>query len=125
MNLLEYQAKRLLRMSDVPTPNSWLLAKDGVAKEPLEYPVVLKSQVPVGGRGKAGGIIVVHDDDERLKAFAKLMDLSIKGYRPTRIFAEQVIEPKRELYLSLRINRDARQLEWLVSNNGSGYRGKC
>lgn len=118
MNLLEHAAKSLLADHGVPTPRSWLVDTTRQIPEGVAYPVVAKSQVPVGGRGKAGGIVAINSDAELPKVLDKLFALDIKGHLPEAILLEESLAPERELYLSLQINRDLRRVEWLASPLG-------
>ena len=82
MRLLEYQAKELFKEFGIKTPPS-VSSKDiekgrKDAKE-LGYPFVIKVQVPVGGRGKAGGIQKCNSDDEFELKYPQLLNMSIKG----------------------------------------------
>ena len=118
MNLLEHHAKALLTDCGAPVPRSWLIRPDSAVSSDIEYPVVAKSQVPVGGRGKAGGIIMTNTAAELVGAVEKLFTLEIKGYKPKAILLEEQLGADRELYLSLQLNRDTRRVEWLASPNG-------
>jgi succinyl-CoA synthetase beta subunit len=118
MNLLEHHAKALLAEHGLPTPHSWLVRSTDALPEDVKYPVVAKSQVPVGGRGKAGGIVSVDSASELSGTIEKILALDIKGHRPTAVLLEEKLSTERELYLSLRLNRDTRTVEWLASPNG-------
>ena len=118
MNLLEHDAKALLRHHDVPVPRSWLVSAPNEIPENTAYPVVVKSQVPVGGRGKAGGIVVVEKQADLESAIKKVFGLEIKGYKPSAVLLEEQLVITRELYLALRLNRDTRSVQWLVSPQG-------
>lgn len=118
MNLLEYQAKTLLKENGITVPKSWLVQSASVMPIDVSYPVVAKSQVPVGGRGKAGGIVKVPSADTLVQTVETIFALSIKGHRPRAVLLEEEILATRELYLSLRLNRDERCFEWLVSSKG-------
>lgn len=118
MNLLEHHAKTLLAEHGLPVPHSWLIRQGESLPENILYPVVAKSQVPVGGRGKAGGIISVEAEHELASILEKIFALDIKGHTPSAVLLEERLVAKRELYLSLRLNRDTRQIEWLASSNG-------
>ena len=69
MNLFEYQGKRLYKDFSIPTPKSIFVStiSDISVDHGLTYPVVVKAQVQVGGRGKAGGIKIAKDFDELTK----------------------------------------------------------
>lgn len=118
MNLLEHHAKGLLAEHGLPVPKSWLVRPDESAPSSITYPVVAKSQVPVGGRGKAGGIVSVDSDQELSPAVERILALEIKGHRPSAVLLEEKLTASRELYLSLRLNRDTRAVEWLASPSG-------
>lgn len=100
MNLFEYEGKQFLRSFSIPTPESVLLTEDGQAA-PLEYPFVLKAQVLTGGRGKAGGVRVCRDEAEYREAAVGILHMQIKGHPVHGLLAEQMVHPKRELYISI------------------------
>lgn len=118
MNLLEHQAKTLLAEFNAPVPTSWLVRAGEVAQSGITFPVVAKSQVPVGGRGKAGGIVVVPSAAELPAALHRLFSLPIKEHVPESILLEEALDIERELYVALRLNRDTRAIEWLASPHG-------
>ena len=121
MRLLEYQAKELFKEYGIKVPPS-LASKDiekgrRDAKE-LGYPFVIKSQVPVGGRGKAGGIQKCHNDDEFELKYPQVLDMSIKGEKTRAILLEKMAEIKKELYLSIFLNRSKRCFTIIASAEG-------
>ena len=100
MRLLEFQAKRILAQHDIPVPKSVLLTSTtDVAK--LMLPAVLKAQVPVGGRGKAGGIRVVEGAEEATAVASELFNLVIRGHEVQVILAEEKTEILKEIYLAV------------------------
>lgn len=115
VKLLEYEAKSILAKFDIPTPKSNLIDR---SIENLSFPTVLKSQVPVGGRGKAGGIQIVDDLETAKKAIVTLLDLEIRGFKPAKLLAEEVLEIEKEFYLSVLINRDNSSIQLLASSHG-------
>jgi succinyl-CoA synthetase beta subunit len=115
MNLLEYEAKQILKNFDITVPPSTLL-KDN--KPPVVLPVVLKSQVPVGGRGKFGGIRVVSNDKEFETTIKSLETLKIKGCIPSAILAEEIVKINKELYLSLLVDRSSASILLVASKDG-------
>lgn len=116
MNLLEHESKQLLTASQIPVPLGRIITK-GQAQE-VDLPVVLKSQVPTGGRGKAGGIIIVDTPEKLKEATEKLFNLEIKGYLPQVLLAEEKLSIARELYLSLLIDRKTSSLKLIAHTNG-------
>lgn len=122
MRLLEYQGKELFREFGIPTPKSRLTftvdeARALLRKE-LKFPIVLKSQVPVGGRGKAGAIVKCRNLGEVENKFNDLIYKKIDGETPRGILLEEVIDTSKELYVSLFLNRSARCFSLIVSAAG-------
>lgn len=116
MKLLEYEAKTLLRSAGIPVPNSLVITPDFTPE--LSLPVVLKSQVPIGGRGKLGGIVIIEDQDEITETIDRLFDLNIRGYLPRALLAEEKLSIKNEYYFSLVINRPTASIELVAHKNG-------
>ena len=121
MRLLEFQAKELFREYGINLLDSKSSTniEDGRkhAKE-LGYPFVIKIQVPVGGRGKAGGIQKCQNDDEFEIKYPQVMDLTIKGEKARAILLEKMADIKKELYLSLFLNRSKRCYTIIASSEG-------
>lgn len=115
MNLLEYEAKSILQKFDIPVP-SGVTFRNG-DKLP-SAPVVLKSQVHSGGRGKAGGIKVVKSDSDVKSATQDIFGLAIKSEKPQTILAEELLDIDRELYLSLNIDRSNTTIKLVAGRNG-------
>jgi len=104
MKLFEYQAKELFREAGIPVPESVLAENTedaAAAARKIGFPCVLKSQVLQGGRGKAGLIQVVHDEQSAGSEAAKLF-ASPHGVR--KILVEAAVDIDRELYLSVTID---------------------
>ena len=90
MNLLEYEAKSILRKHNIPTPKSQLVVSG--EKTEFNLPTVLKSQVPIGGRGKLGGIKIVEDTATLPSMIDDLFTLEIKGFKPSVLLAEEKLD---------------------------------
>jgi succinyl-CoA synthetase beta subunit len=121
MRLLEYQGKELFRQYDIPTPKSTLVTSLAEARElssKLEFPVVLKSQVASGGRGKAGAIVKCKTPGEVITNFQRLMNKEVKGELPRSILFEQTVNVRKELYISLFLNRGKRKYSFICSGEG-------
>lgn len=120
MNLIEYEAKKILSDADVTVPMSELVAASARAEVPnFALPVVVKSQVPTGGRGKLGGIRVVSNAKELQSAVDAISKLPIKGYLPNKLLVEKALDITHEYYLSLMINRSLACIE-LSAHRGGG-----
>ncbi len=121
MRLLEFQAKELFREYGINLlegrASTYIQQARNHAKE-LGYPFVIKIQVPVGGRGKAGGIQKCHSSDEFEIKYPQIMEMSIKGEKARAILLERMAEIKSELYLSLFLNRSKRCYTIIASAEG-------
>jgi succinyl-CoA synthetase beta subunit len=104
MRVLEFQAKRLLQERGIPIPKGVLVRSAGDLAG-LDYPAVLKAQVPVGGRGKAGGIRVVGDVAEASRSLGELLALSVRGHPVRVVLAEEQLAAVREFYVAVAIDR--------------------
>ncbi len=108
MRLQEYEAKEIFKQFGIPVPNG-RLAKTGLevsaAIEEIGLPVVIKAQVLVGGRGKAGGVKVAETPEEVLQASSKILNQNIKGCLVREVLIEKKMNIKNELYCGVTINR--------------------
>ena len=121
MRLLEFQAKELFREYGIRVPPS--RASDSLEAgrrdaEILGYPFVIKFQAPVGGRGKAGGIQRCSNADEFEVRYPQVLNMTIKGERARAILLEKVADIRKELYLSLFLNRSKRCYTIIASAEG-------
>jgi len=120
MKLLEYQAKEVLASLGIAIPPGQ------VARTPAEAaaacktlgPVAVKAQVPVGGRGKAGGIKLAKTPDEARDAAEKIIGMDIKGFKVPLVYCETALEIEREIYLGFTVDRDARANILMLSAKG-------
>lgn len=102
MDLLEYQAKELFRKVGIPVlPSQRLDHPRDLKRLELSYPVVLKSQVPTGGRGRAGGIRFVENTIDAIAAARAIFNLSILGQYPQVLLAESRYDADQEFYLAV------------------------
>ncbi|WP_306059330.1 ADP-forming succinate--CoA ligase subunit beta [Natronococcus wangiae] len=121
MKLHEYQAKQVFADAGIPTPESQLASDvDGVltAAQEIGYPVAVKAQVQVGGRGKAGGIELVDDDDEARDAADSIIGMDLKGYRVDQVLVEEAVDFTDELYVGITMDRGEGKPVAMVSTRG-------
>jgi succinyl-CoA synthetase beta subunit len=121
LRLLEYQGKELFDQYGIRIPRSSLAntideARDGARK--LGYPVIFKSQLTVGGRGKAGAIVKCKSEEELVPKFNELLHKEVKGELPRGILLEEMADIRKELYLSLFLNRTKRCYSLISSAEG-------
>jgi succinyl-CoA synthetase beta subunit len=108
LKLFEYEAKTILAKYGIPTPEGGLATSASQAKEvasKLKPPVVIKAQVLVAGRAKAGGILFASSAEEAETAANKLLNMQIKGIPVKSIWIEEKIQIKRELYFGITTDR--------------------
>ena len=121
MQLLEFQAKELFReygINLLDSISSTNIEEGRKHAKELGFPFVIKIQVPVGGRGKAGGIQKCQNEDEFEIKYPQVMDLTIKGEKARAILLEKMADIKKELYLSIFLNRSKRCYTIIASNEG-------
>lgn len=121
MRLLEYQGKELFLQYGIPTPKSVLATSLKEAEElstKFEFPLILKSQVAAGGRGKAGAIVKCNTPIEVASKFQELKNKKIKGELPRSILLEQAVEIRQEIYISLFLNRGKRSYSLICAAEG-------
>ncbi len=107
MELLEYQAKELFRMVGIPIlPSQTIKDSRKIKQLQIPYPVVLKSQVRSGGRGKAGGVRFVANTIDAIAAARNIFNLPILGEYPEVILAEAHYNTEREVFLAIVLDYD-------------------
>ena len=125
MKLQEHHARRLLAIEGLPVPPARLAttpqevadAAAAFASEGSDA-VVIKAQVLVGGRGKAGGVRVARGVDEARAAGEAILGMSIKGITVRRVLVAPAARIVRELYLSVVVDRAARRILVMASGEG-------
>jgi succinyl-CoA synthetase beta subunit len=121
MKLHEYQAKEVFADAGIPTPASELAAsvEDAVdAAERVGFPLAVKAQVQVGGRGKAGGIALADDEAELREAAADILGMDLKGYTVDRVLVEGAVDFVDELYVGVTMDRGEGEPVAMVSTQG-------
>jgi succinyl-CoA synthetase beta subunit len=122
VDLFEYQGKQFFATFGIPvSPGDVTTTVDGaveVAERIGSYPVVVKAQVQVGGRGKAGGIQLAHDADEVRKHATNILGMDIKGHTVERIWIEQASDIEHEYYASFTLDRSAKKHLGMLSAQG-------
>lgn len=104
MKLYEFQCKEIFKKHGIPVQSGFLIHKNNEVKN-LTPPLVLKSQVLVGGRGKAGGIKIWDGNTDVSKIINDLLTLSIQGEKVNAILALEKVNILKEIYISITFNR--------------------
>jgi succinyl-CoA synthetase beta subunit len=121
VDLLEYQGKQLFAKHGVPVPEG--RPADTVptvveAADELGYPVVIKAQVRIGKRGKAGGIKIANDRDEATRHAEAIIGMDIRGFRVHEVWVERASRIDAEYYASLILDRSEKKLLAILSRMG-------
>ncbi|MFQ5951160.1 MAG: ATP-grasp domain-containing protein, partial [Candidatus Geothermarchaeales archaeon] len=121
MRLLEHEAKRLFAEYGIPVPEGVLISKPFEAKEAIRKtatPAVLKAQLPIGGRGKAGAVKIVDDIAAAVRESAVMFEAEFQGLRPDSVLVEEFVPHEDEYYVGLVLSRPQRRFVALASQRG-------
>ncbi len=99
MRLLEYESKEILKKYGVSVPPAQLISSSEGLE--IEGPVVLKAQIPLGGRGKAGGIVQVTSQKEARERARELLSTTIREYLPKKLLVEEKADVVQELFMAI------------------------
>jgi len=121
VDLFEYQGKQYFARFDIPVSAGDVadtVDEAVAAAEAAGYPVVVKAQVQVGGRGKAGGIKLANDADEVRLHAGNILGMDIKGHVVKRVWVEHASDIDEEYYASFTLDRAAKQHLLMLSAEG-------
>jgi len=117
MKLLEFQAKRLFSKYGLAVPGSTLITSPEDLKD-VQAPIVLKAQVPVGGRGKAGAVKRIQDSGELKNTVAEMFSARVKGFAVPAVLAEEPMTIENEWYVACLNDRQVNRPLIMVSAAG-------
>jgi succinyl-CoA synthetase beta subunit len=121
MRLHEYQAKEVFADAGLTVPEATLAESSeevGEAVSRIGYPVAIKAQVHVGGRGKAGGIELAKNEEEAREAAESILGMDLKGYIVNQVLVEEAVDFVDELYVGVTMDRGAGEPVAMVSTQG-------
>jgi succinyl-CoA synthetase beta subunit len=127
MKIHEYQAKSILKKNGIKVPRGYVV--DSVqssieAAETLGFPCLVKAQVHAGGRGKSGGIKLVHNEQETVSFVQGILNTSLKTYQNpdgqpvNKLLMEEACDIKKELYLGIVTDRSCNKICIIASLEG-------
>ena len=122
MRLHEYQTKAIFRKYEIPTPRGKVATNAGEAKllaEEIGGPVVVKAQVLVSGRGKAGGIRLAKSPKEAEELTSLILGREIKGFPVNKVLIEEAVIFTQEVYIAITLDREA-GLPILITSGSGG-----
>jgi succinyl-CoA synthetase beta subunit len=121
MDLLEYQGKQLFARHGIPVPSgrhATTVDEAVAAADDIGYPCVIKAQVKIGGRGKAGGIKVAKDGHEARDHAQAILGMDIRGFTVHELWVEEASQIEAELYASILLDRSAKKPLVMLSTKG-------
>jgi succinyl-CoA synthetase beta subunit len=121
MDLLEYQGKQLFARHGVPVPQgepARTVDEALNAADTIGYPCVIKAQVLIGGRGKAGGIKVANNRDEAREHATHILGMDIRGFTVHEVWVEAASDIEEEYYASIVFDRSAKKPLFMLSTQG-------
>jgi succinyl-CoA synthetase beta subunit len=121
VDLLEYQGKQLFLQHGIPVPEGKRVLTPEEARtaaEELGFPVVVKAQVQIGGRGKAGGIKLARDPDEAEAHAAAILGMDIRGLTVHELWIERASDIAAEHYAAVVFDRGAKKPLVMLSSMG-------
>jgi succinyl-CoA synthetase beta subunit len=121
VDLLEYQGKQLFARHGIPVPEGRYahgVTETTAAAEELGFPCVIKAQVQIGGRGKAGGIKVAHDSQEARDHAEAIFGMDIRGLTVRELWIERASDIAAEYYASIVFDRSAKAPLLMLSTKG-------
>ncbi len=121
MKIHEYQARELFEKAGISVPKGTLCRTPEEVKraaEAIGKPVVVKSQILVAGRGKAGGIKLAQNADEAFAIAQQLIGAVIKGIKVNSVLVVEAVKSEKELYLGFTVDRARRRIALITSAEG-------
>jgi succinyl-CoA synthetase beta subunit len=121
MNIYEYQAKEILKPYDILIPQGSVVdnVEAGISvSEKMGFPLAIKAQVHMGGRGKSGGIKIVSNREDFKKQLSAILGMTIKGLKVKRVLIERGVDIKRQFYLAITVDRSKQKNIIMASGEG-------
>jgi len=121
MDLLEYQGKQLFARHEIPVPSgihARTVDEAVKAAEEIGYPAVIKAQVKIGGRGKAGGVKIAANADEAREYAGAILGMDIRGFTVHELWIEEASQIDAEYYASIVFDRSAKAPLVMLSTKG-------
>lgn len=117
MRLLEYESKEILAKKGIPIPSGVLVSGHEYVTTPI--PAMIKAQVPIGGRQKAGGVVDAKDKKEVIAKLEQMLGSSVRGYRVNKVLVEEKLaDITQEFYLGITYDTVAKEPVAIFSGEG-------
>jgi succinyl-CoA synthetase beta subunit len=118
MRLLEFEAKAILKRYGIAAPAGVVISEGEPFAGEFSEPAVLKAQIPIGGRGKTGGVLTAETGSELEQYVEQLFGTKIRGYRPKKLLIEEKIAIAREFFMAITYDTVAKAPVVIFSSEG-------
>ena len=118
MRLLEYESKQILKNYNLSIPDGLVAESPSEVSGQLDFPVVIKAQIPLGGRGKAGGILEGNNQEDASALIRALLSEQIRGHRAKRVLVESKVDIRQEFFMAVTYDTVAKAPIAIFSNQG-------
>lgn len=121
MKIHEYQAKEILRTRGILTPSGIVVDRPDApltTAEKFGFPLAIKAQIHVGGRGKAGAIRIVSDQRQLRTGLTEILAMTVKGLAVKKVLIEKALDIKKQFYLGVIVDRLMQSNALVVSADG-------
>lgn len=118
MRLLEFEAKSVLKRFGITTPVGFVISKGETPTDEISGPAMLKAQIPIGGRGKTGGVLDAEEGSGFLRQIDSLFKTKIRGYQPKKLLVEEKAEVAQELFMAITYDTVAKAPIAIFSSEG-------
>ena len=116
MRLLEYESKEILSAKGIPIPSGVVVSSHQDIS--LPSPSIIKAQIPIGGRQKAGGVLEARDQKETESMLKQMLFSNVRGYRVNKVLVEEKLDIAREFYLGITYDTVAKEPVAIFSAEG-------
>ena len=116
MRLLEYEAKEILAAKGIPIPSGSVVSNHEDVG--LFFPNIIKAQIPMGGRQKAGGVLEARDEKETESVIGQMLAGNLRGYRVNKVLVEEKLDIAREFYMGITYDTVAKEPVAIFSAEG-------
>lgn len=118
MRLLEFEAKSILKRYGIATPAGVVVSEGETPSDEINGPAMLKAQIPIGGRGKTGGVLDAETGSGLLRQIETLFTTKVRGYRAKRLLIEEKAAVKQEFFMAITYDTVAKAPVAIFSSEG-------
>ena len=118
MRLLEFEAKSILKHYGIATPAGVVISEGEAPPDDMTGPAMLKAQIPIGGRGKTGGVLEAETGSGLIRQAETLFTTKVRGFRAKKLLIEEKADVVRELFMAITYDTVAKAPVAIFSSEG-------